>query len=75
MRSDGGLYRADARAEGSVMKTDDEYPRWLAGHRIDGRIYDFPHVCPGAGCAIAGWLFRKNERIVYENLQQKTKAS
>lgn len=41
----------------------------VQGHRAEGRVYHFPHQCPGLGCAVAAWLARKDERIVYESLQ------
>lgn len=39
-----------------------------AGHWIAGRFHDYVHRCPGSGCAVAAWLVRKDERIVYESL-------
>lgn len=57
------------------MKEPETFPRRVAGHRIENRIYQFPHICPGLDCAIAQWLFRKDERIVYKTLQRETKAS
>ena len=34
---------------------------FVKGHRIDGAVYEFPHLCPGEDCAIARWLARKAE--------------
>ncbi len=32
------------------------------GHRFEGAIYEFPHVCPGDECAIARWLLERHYR-------------
>jgi hypothetical protein len=41
---------------------------WVAGHRIEGKLYEFPHMCPGYGCAIAEYLERQMMRRMYEAL-------
>lgn len=56
------------------MSEEVQWLRRVAGHTINGVARDFPHRCPGVECAIARWLARKDERIVYENLKAVTKA-
>lgn len=33
------------------------------GHHVGRYWYDFPHICPGLGCAIAAWLKTKHMRL------------
>lgn len=28
----------------------------VLGHRVGKELYDFPHECPGDGCAVQRWL-------------------
>mgnify|MGYP001584452781 CR=1 FL=1 len=41
----------------------------LHGHTIEQRWYEFPHLCPGFGCAIAMYLFQRDLRATYESLE------
>jgi len=36
--------------------------RFVRGHRLAGFAYEFPHLCPGDGCAIAEWLEGRHRR-------------
>jgi len=37
----------------------------VAGHRIAGQVFEFPHRCPGRDCAVAEWLFRHSVMNAY----------
>lgn len=41
---------------------------FAGGHRIEGQIFEFPHLCPGEGCAVGEWLKQKHQREEYEQL-------
>ena len=36
----------------------------VKGHTVFGGAYDFPHECPGEGCAVGEWLVKKAQRGV-----------
>jgi hypothetical protein len=42
--------------------------RLVLGHSVNGKRYHFPHRCPGAGCAIRGWLERQERRAAFAGL-------
>ena len=42
--------------------------RFVSGHRIEQRVYKFPHRCPGQRCAIGEWIKRQDARFVYTEL-------
>ncbi len=52
------------------------YPRLVQGHIVqytaidDEVVKHFPHICPGAGCAIARWLREHGQRERYYTLQE-----
>jgi hypothetical protein len=33
-------------------------PVLVLGHRKGDAIWEFPHLCPGEGCAIRSWLYQ-----------------
>jgi hypothetical protein len=37
----------------------------VAGHRLNGQVFEFPHRCPGEDCAVAEWLFRHSVQNAY----------
>ncbi len=49
------------------------YPRLEPGHAIHMAdcdiVKDFPHVCPGAGCAIQRFLEQQVQRETYRALE------
>jgi hypothetical protein len=44
------------------------------GHRVNGIVIEFPHRCPGDGCAIAAFLHRQFQRGRYERVIPETTA-
>ena len=45
------------------LLVDEAWPlRFVRGHMVQGQAYKFPHLCPGAGCAIAAWIEAKCTR-------------
>lgn len=46
---------------------------FVRGHRIEQRAYEFPHLCPGEGCAIAAWLYRRDVEAGYRSLDPEDK--
>ncbi len=47
--------------------TDPTAPTFVKGHRIGRVVVEFPHICPGADCAIERWYREKVTRAEYEN--------
>lgn len=48
----------------------------VAGHAIEQVFYDFPHRCPGKGCAIGVWLAKQHyARRVYDGLRPKSETA
>lgn len=41
----------------------------LMGHQVNGRVYEFPHACPGPDCAVARYLVARSYRVAYETLK------
>ena len=35
--------------------------RLVRGHRIGAIVAEFPHLCPGVGCAIGEWLRQQEQ--------------
>lgn len=47
---------------------------FVAGHRLNGEVYEFPHRCPGADCAVAEWLYRKSVTSAWYRRQAAAEA-
>lgn len=36
------------------------------GHTVNGTAYEFVHLCPGIGCAVAWYLFKLAKRQAFK---------